>query len=205
MSTKRKLQVLATWSALLLLAAAVGCKGFFVNPTLTSLTVGPATPTIAAGNTQQMSVTGTYDDGTTNTITKDVVWQSDDEGAATVSNTGLVMGVAPGTATITAESGTVSGSTTVTVTVANLQSIKVTPANTTIRSGLTQTFTATGTVAGGGTVDLTSSVTWTPSDTNVVTMSGNVATAATVTTSTTITITATSGSISGATNLTVNP
>ena len=200
-STKRKIQILATLGALILLAAAIGCKGFFVNPTLTSITVGPATPTLTVGNTQQMSVTGTYDDGTTKALTSDVFWSSNDTSTATVSTSGKVTAVATGTATITAEAGTVSGSTTVTVTVANLQSITVMPSNPSISSSQMQTFTAQGNISGGGTVDLTTSATWTSSNTGVATMSGNVATGVAAGNTT---ITATSGSIQGSTTLTVN-
>jgi len=41
MSSMRKLQVFLSVTALFALALAVSCTGFFVNPTLTSLTVGP--------------------------------------------------------------------------------------------------------------------------------------------------------------------
>jgi len=200
-STKRKVQLLGMLCALLLLAGAVGCKGFFVNPTLSTITVGPATPTLTIGTTQQMSATATYDDGTTQSLTSGVYWATSDDTVASITTAGNVTAVGVGSATITAEAGTVSGSTTVTVTVANLQSINILPTNPTTTVGKSVTFTATGIIAGGGTVDLTNSATWTSSNTSVATMAANVAT----TTGTgTTTITATSGSIQGTTTLTVN-
>ena len=42
-----------------LTSALAGCKGFILNPTLTSIVVSPATPSITARNTQQMVATGT--------------------------------------------------------------------------------------------------------------------------------------------------
>jgi Bacterial Ig-like domain (group 2) len=204
---KRNLQVLSAFAVLALLAGAVSCTGFFVNPTLTTLTVGPATPTIQQGSTLQMAATGTYDDSSTKDLTGKVQWTSSDTTVLTINTSGVASGVATGSATITATSGTVSGSTSATVTLANLISIAVTPTNPAIRSGQTQQFMATGTVQGGGTFDITNSVTWASSSTTVaqITAAG-LATAQTVTTSSTTNITATSGNItSPVIVLTVNP
>ena len=58
-STKHKLRVACTFAALITLALAASCTGFFVNPTISSLAVGPASPTIETGstaNTVQMTV-----------------------------------------------------------------------------------------------------------------------------------------------------
>jgi len=194
-------------TSLFCLAFGVGCRGFFVNPTLTTITVGPATPSVQQGSTLQMTATGTFDDGSKKTLTANVTWSTSDVATATVSSSGVVTGVAPGTATITATSGTVSGSTTVTITVANLVSIAVTPTNPSIKQGATQQFTAIGTIQGGGTVDLTTSATWNSSNPTAATIDANgLATAQSVTVTQTTNITATSGSIvSTAAVLTVNP
>jgi hypothetical protein len=207
LTANRKLHLCFAFTALLELTFAVGCRGFFVNPTLSTVTVGPATPSIQQGKTLQMTATGTFDDGSTKTLTTNVLWSTSDAATATVSASGVVTGVAPGTATITATSGTASGSTTVTITVANLISIAVTPTNPSIKQGAIQQFTATGTIQGGGTVDLTNSASWISSNTNVATITATgLATAQAVTVTQTTNITATSGSIvSPAAVLTVNP
>ncbi len=49
-------------TSLFCLTFGVGCRGFFVNPTLTTITVGPATPSVQQGSTLQMTATGTFDD-----------------------------------------------------------------------------------------------------------------------------------------------
>src|SRR5438067_1855893 len=74
-STKRKIQVLLAFAALAMLALSLGCRGFFVNPTLTGITVGP-TATIQQGKTVQMSATGNFDDGTTKALGKGAFWSS---------------------------------------------------------------------------------------------------------------------------------
>jgi trimeric autotransporter adhesin len=208
MPSKRKLQIFAITTTLLLLLAGVGCTGFFVNPTLTGITVGP-TATIQQSKTVQMSATGTYDDGTTKTLTKGLFWSSDTQSIATVNgSTGLVTGVSPGTATITGASGSVGGTATITVTIANLTSIKVTPTNQSITAGNTETFVATGT-ANGQQVVITDSVTWSfsPSTATGVSIdtSGNLTTTSGDVVGT-ITVTATDPTtgIAGSTNLTIN-
>jgi uncharacterized protein YjdB len=160
---------------------------------LSSITVTPETPSVQAGSTKQMTATGTYSDGSTKTITSTVDWSSSDTSEATVSSTGLVTGVAPGTVTITAALNSISGTTSVTVTIANLASIAVTPNNASMLADGTEQFKAIGTLTDGTTTDITGEVTWNSSNTSVATLSSSgLATAqATGTTN----ITAISGSI----------
>jgi len=153
-----QLQLLAALATLFLLALAIGCTGFFVNPTLTGVTVGP-TATIQQGKTVQMTATGTFNDGSTKTITSGVFWSSGTTTVATVSSAGLVTGVGPGTSTITGSSGTFSGSATITVSLSGITKITVTSTDTNIVYGASENFTATATT-GSGTFPVTDSVTW---------------------------------------------
>ena len=77
---------------------------------VTSISVTPANSKVPQGNTQQFTAIGTYSDGTTRDITSQVTWRSDNIAVARVDSTGLATTVAPGTATITASSGSTSGS-----------------------------------------------------------------------------------------------
>jgi len=209
LSRKKKVPILVAFTGLLLVAFGVGCKGFFVNPTLNSIAVGPQAA-IQQGKTVQMSAVGTYDDGSTKALTS-VFWSSSATDIATISDSGLVTGVTPGQATITGSSGTVSGTNTVTVTLSGLTAITVTPANNTITAGDSISYTATGT-ASGKQVDITDQVTWGVSNNlnNTVSIdtSGNLTTSTgSVVTQTTIQVTATDPTtgIVGRTNLTINP
>jgi hypothetical protein len=87
--------------------------------TLSSITITPASPNILSGTTKQLLATGTYSNGTTQDLTTSVTWSSSDTGVATISSTagsnGLVTSLAAGTTTITASSGSISGSTLLTV------------------------------------------------------------------------------------------
>jgi hypothetical protein len=208
MPSTRKLQIFAIATTLMLLAAGVGCTGFFVNPTLTGITVGP-TATIQQSKTVQMTATGTYNDGSTKTLTSGIFWSSDTQSVATVnSSTGLVTGVSPGTSTITGASGTQTGTATITVTIANLTAITVTPANQTIVSGNTEQFKATGT-ANGQPVVITDSVTWSfspSSATGVSISSSGLLTTTSGNAVGTITVTATDPTtgVAGSTNLIIH-
>jgi hypothetical protein len=172
-----------------------------VAPTLTSIAVTPANPSISKGNAQQFTATGTFSDASTQNITGSVTWASVTTSVATITSAGLAKGVGVGTSKIQAASGAVSGSTTLSVTAATLTSIAVTPITPSITAGATQQFTATGTFSDASTQNLTSSVTWTSSKTTVATISASGLASGVAAGSSTIQ--AASGSVSGSTTLTV--
>jgi uncharacterized protein YjdB len=170
-------------------------------PTLVSIALTPKTPSVAAGNSQQFTATGSYSDGSTQNLTSSVTWASSNTATATIKTTGLASALKVGTTTISATFGSVSGSTTLSVTAATLVAIAVTPANPSIVAGQTLQFTTTGTYSDNSTQNLTSTVTWTSSNTTTATItSAGLATALHAGTST---ISATSGTVSGSTTLSV--
>ena len=174
----KKLKLIGSFAVLLSLALAASCRGFFVNPTVSSITVGPSNVNIPIGSTQQMTATATYSDQSTGNVTgkSGITWQSSDDTKATVTNTGVVMGVAAGTPTITAQLGTVSGQTTVNITLTNVTGIVITPSTSNIQTnGGTATFQAMANVANQSTqVDVSAQVAWTISDTTNFTLTQNV-------------------------------
>ncbi len=173
-----------------------------VSTALKSIALTPANPSIAKGLTEQFTATGTYADGTTADLTKQVTWASATASVATISNVvgtqGLASTLATGTTVITATLGGVtSPGDTLTVTAAALKSIALTPANPSIIKGLTEQFTATGTNTDGTTADLTTQATWASATATVATISNAVGTqglASTLATGTTV-ITATLGGV----------
>ncbi|MGA2957592.1 MAG: Ig-like domain-containing protein [Thermodesulfobacteriota bacterium] len=180
--------------------------------TLSSIAVTPANPSVPAGVNQQFIALGTYSDGTSHDITTQVTWTSSNTSEATVSNSGLATAITVGTATITATSGSISGSTTLTVTPATLSSIAVTPnpfplefssfpTLLSIPVGATLQFTALGTYSDGTSHDITTQVTWTSSNPAAATISSSGL--ATAFAAGTANITATFETISGSTTLTV--
>jgi DNA-binding beta-propeller fold protein YncE/urocanate hydratase len=179
--------------------------------TLVSIGVTPANPSIANGLTSQFVATGVYTDNSTQDLTTSAAWMSSNTAVASISNAavshGLATGVSPGSVTITAATGSVSGSTSLTVTPATLVSIAVIPANSSIAYGTALQFAATGTYTDNSTQPLTTSVTWSSSDITVASIS-NASGSNGLATSTgqgSATITAALGTVAGVTGLTVTP
>jgi len=208
LSSKKKLQLVAAFATLFLFALGIGCSGFFVDPVLTSIAVGP-TATINQGATVQESAVGTYNDGSTKTLGSGVQWSSSTSTVASVTSAGLVTGTSPGSATITAAYQTTSGTSSITVSLGNVSAIKITPQTGSVAvNAVSLPYFAYATVAGDSTpVDVSPTATWTTSDpTNVtinvpsttgvgVTFTGTIAETVTITatyvSTTTLTATAT--------------
>jgi uncharacterized protein YjdB len=177
--TKHKLRLALTCAMLLTAALTISCTGFFQNPILTTITIDPPTPSINQAATQQLTATGTYQDGSTSTLTggtscsgNTVCWSSSDTTVITITTGGLATGVGQGTATITAASGAITGTTTATVDLSNVTNFEVCEGTFGATSNcgaaitwdatidVSQNFVAQGT-SNGTTVDLTTSATWT--------------------------------------------
>ena len=171
-SSSHRLKVLGSFAVLLGFAAAVGCNGFFVDPVLTAIQVGPSGQQILVSKTIQMTALGTYDQNQQpKDITGKVFWGTDNQGVATVSTGGLVTGVGAGTANITAASGAVSGSASVTVALNGVTSITVTPSSQSVSASGGIPFCLQAIAAPSGT-DISSTATWTFTDPNNATETG---------------------------------
>lgn len=85
-------------------------------PTVVSIAVTPAAPSIAHTSSVQLTAIATMSNGSTQNITATATWTSGTPADATVNSTGLVTGVAAGSSVITAASGGVNGTATVTLT-----------------------------------------------------------------------------------------
>jgi uncharacterized protein YjdB len=178
-------------------------------PTLVSIAITPANPLLTKGQTIQFKATGTYSDNSTQDLTSTAAWSSSDTSVATIltggSQPGFATAVSSGTATIQASVSSISSSTKLTVPAATLVSIAVTPANPSLAAGKTLQFTATGSFSDNSTQDLTSSATWSSSNTAVAAIlsGGSQPGLATAVGSGTATIQASVSGISGSTKLTV--
>lgn len=167
---KKKLEILVAFATLLLFAVGVGCHGFFVDPVLTSIAVGP-TATISQGTTVQESAIGTYNDGSTSTLGSGVQWSSSATDVASVSSSGLVTGNSQGAATITAAFQATSGTSSITVNLTNVTALKISPSTGNIAVNGTATLFAYATVTGeSNPVDVSPNATWGISDSTNLTI-----------------------------------
>jgi Big-like domain-containing protein len=177
---------------------------------LSSLTIAPSSPSIAQGTTIQFTATGTFDNGSTRNLTRQVMWTSSDTTVASIGpSSGIASGqprAVTGTTTITATLGSVSATVTLTVTNATLSSITVAPATQTIPIGGQAGYTATGLFSDSSSQDITSICKWTSGNTSIATVGsggGSLLTATGVAPGTT-SINATFGSVTGSATLTVD-
>ena len=112
------------------------------NVPVPSVTVSPASTSIVVDATVQLSAV--TKDSAGNTLTGQTQWwASGDTTVATVSASGLVRGVAAGSATITATSGGKSAGATVTVSNVPVASVVISPATATLLLGASLQLSAT--------------------------------------------------------------
>jgi hypothetical protein len=195
-SRKSKLRLIGAFAALATLALAISCRGFFVNPTLTALAVGPVSPTIYTGNisnTVQMFAVGTFNDGSTGSTP--VTWSISGTGTdgtlvATITSGGLVTAQSTGSGTITASSNvlpSITGTQPLTVAVACTSAPVISPTSASLTPNFpSYQFTAS---CNGG-QDITAVATWVSSNTATATVSAGLVTATSTPTDGTLTITA---------------
>jgi trimeric autotransporter adhesin len=163
-------QVQATLSGL------VGSADITVSASpLVSIAVTPNPFNMILGITGTLTATGTYQNGTTQDLTKQVTWSVGDSSVIGISNlattAGQVTPLAVGNTSAVATLGTIAGKAAVSVAQAKLTAIAVTPASATVTAGAKQQFKATGTYDNNTTTDLTTQVTWSSDDISVTQIS----------------------------------
>src|SRR5579863_7696762 len=85
------------------------------STTLTSIQVRPGSASVALGNQRQYVAWGTYSNGVTKQLSS-VTWQCSAPSVATLNSSGMAATTAQGSATVSATSGSISGSASLTVT-----------------------------------------------------------------------------------------
>ena len=125
--------------------------------TLAAITVTPNPASVIVGGTQQFAAAGQDAYGAPVTFTSPPTWSV--SGGGSITSAGVfTAGTVAGSYTVTASSGGVTGTATVTVTPGALATITVTPNPASVAARATQKFTATGRDANGNVVAFT--VTW---------------------------------------------
>ncbi len=167
-----------------------------------SVTVSPASASVQAGQTVQL--TATLKDANGNVLTgRTVTWSSNSTTVASVNSSGLVTAKVAGSATITATSEGKSGTSSITVTPVPVASVTVAPASGSVAVGSTLQLTATPKDANGNPLS-GRVITWSSSDGTVATVNGSGLVRG-VAAGGPVTITATSEGKSGTASVTVTP
>jgi len=139
-------------------AQAVGVGDTMLKPRVAQLA---AVLKDAAGNVLSVIQTG-----------QSVTWTSSAPAVATVSRYGVVTGVAAGSATITAATGSQNGTSSIKVVAVSVAAVSVTPAPDSVAVGKTVKLVATPTDASGDTL-VAREMIWVSSDTTVAIVTGS--------------------------------
>lgn len=168
---------------------------------LTSISLTVADEQVALGRSTAFTAVGIYNDGSQSDVTNSAIWNVVNPGVASVI-AGSVTTVSIGTTSVSAQwDGISSNSVDVTVTAPELDSIAVSPSSVTIDFNDTQVYTANGTYSDGNVVDISGSVSWSSSDTDLSTFSSATATGVGAGS---VTITASLDGVSNTATLTIN-
>ena len=140
------------------------------NASPTALQVIPAVSTIALGTKSQLQAIATFSDGSTQDVSAQALWSSDNPVIASVDSQGQVSGNGIGQASITATLGSVSRSVSLTITNAIATALQVTPPNASLPVGGKLQFQAVATFSDNSTQDVTNQVNWNSTDISVATI-----------------------------------
>jgi hypothetical protein len=143
-----------------------------VSPaTVTALMVMSPGASQPKGATVQLGAMATLSDGVTQDVTTQVSWTSSNPSFISITPTGQMTAIAPGSAVVSVKMNGVTGQLTVTVTAAALSKITISTPNALVAKGMTEQLSASGSFSDGTTQDLTSQVTWQSSNPAALTVS----------------------------------
>jgi len=136
-------------------------------PALLGINVTPNPSSLPLGESEQFTATGNYSDGSLQDLTQTATWSLHGSANATMSAPGSVTTTALGTATVSATSGSVTGSASLTVTPPVVTAVSISPATLTLVLGGSGQFHAIATLSNGTTEDMTSAATWSSAQPNI--------------------------------------
>jgi hypothetical protein len=159
---------------------SVGCSDSS-QTAITALRIDTQSTTVATATTTQWYSVATYDDGSEKNLTSNVIWNSQDISVAVVDENGSVRSIKSGETTLSATldiysndgNSILRATSKIIVSDADLQSISLLPANSSITEGNSITYQALGTYSGGFTQDITLSSDWNSSDSTIATVTSN--------------------------------
>ncbi|MEG3025627.1 MAG: Ig-like domain-containing protein, partial [Aeromonas sp.] len=159
-----------TLAATLLNVTASSINVTVNNTSISALQVIPAASTIALGTKIQLQALATFQNGSVQDVSDQVLWSSSDTTLADINSVGMVTSKGIGQATLTATLGSISRSATLTITNAITTSLQITPATSSLPKGTTQQFQAIATFSDNSSQDVSSQVYWDSSNISVATV-----------------------------------
>lgn len=126
------------------------------SATLSTISVSPATASVANGLTRQFTATANFSDGTSQNVTSGVTWSSSNTGTATIDTLGLASAQNTGTTVITADYQSQTSTANLTVTDATVLSLTIEPDSITVEKGGKANITVMANFSDGTSDDVTS-------------------------------------------------
>ena len=143
------------------------------NASVNQIDLSATASTLAAGTKAQLTAVASYSDGSSQNITPLVSWSSSDSDVATVSTSGEVTAVSPGTAVITGSFAGQISTLTVTVTAATVSAIQISTPLTSLALGTNGQLKALATYSDDTLVDVTGQINWSSSAPALVSVDAN--------------------------------
>ncbi len=143
---------------------------------ISSLAISSLGTTLSVGFQQTAKAIATLSNGSTLDVSEDVLWSSLNASVLSVQNAnpkGRVLALSAGTTSVRAQLASLQATQSVTVTIATLSSINLTPSSTFLWQGEIKPLKAIGVFSDASTLDITSQVTWSSSDATKIVMSNS--------------------------------
>jgi uncharacterized protein YjdB len=156
MVAKKSLALYVVLAACISAFFTAGCGS---SSSIPQLGIVASSSSLSVGSTMSLKAMVTRGTGTPLDVTAQTTWSSSNAQTASISASGVVTGIAAGSALITATSGGLTATTPLTVTAATVTGLALSPQGASIPLGLTQQFTATAIYGNKTTPDVSSSVT----------------------------------------------
>jgi len=104
---------------------AEGSQSGVQAPHVTSVAITSPSTSLIVGQSQQLSATASYSDGTSADLTTTALWSSQDSTVATVSASGLMTAIGAGQATLVAIVSSVKGSATIAISAKKITALSI--------------------------------------------------------------------------------
>ncbi|EKO3563399.1 Ig-like domain-containing protein [Vibrio fluvialis] len=138
---------------------------------VSSIQVTPISVTLPKGTTESLSAIATFSDLTTQDVTGSVSWSSSDVNVATITTSGIISAENIGTVNIEAAlAGVSSNGVAITITDAIIDNIEIIPSSISLAKGTREDLVVEAHFSDSTVKDVTTSVAWSSSDTNIVTI-----------------------------------
>ncbi len=140
-------------------------------PALVSIAISPSQSSLPVGESEALTATGSFSDGTVQNLTSSATWSSSPSAIASISTSGTATASAAGTAAISAVLGSITGAASLTVTPPVATSLSIVPATLSMVVGGNRQLRAVAGMSDGTTQDWSATAAWSSMQPSIVSVS----------------------------------